>query len=63
METFYVASSFKNIDKVRYVSRELIKKGYIQTYDWTQNERAMTMESLEEIGNLEREAVIEAFLS
>lgn len=60
METFYVASSFKNIDKVRYVSRELIKKGYIQTYDWTQNERAMTMESLEEIGNLEREAVIEA---
>ncbi len=35
MKKFYVASSLKNIDTVRYVSNELINKGYIQTYDWT----------------------------
>ncbi|MCU9613165.1 group-specific protein [Caldibacillus lycopersici] len=60
MKKFYVASSFKNIDKVRYVSNELISKGYIQTYDWTQNERASTVEELKEIGQQERNAVLEA---
>lgn len=60
MKKFYVASSFKNIDTVRYVSNELKKKGYIQTYDWTQNERASTVEDLKEIGQQERNAVLEA---
>ena len=60
MKKFYVASSFKNIDTVRYVSKELIIKGYIQTYDWTQNERASTIEDLKEIGQKERFAVMEA---
>jgi nucleoside 2-deoxyribosyltransferase len=60
IKRFYVASSFKNIDTVRYVSNELKNKGYIQTYDWTQNERASTVEDLKEIGQKERNAVLEA---
>ncbi len=60
MERFYVASSFKNIETVRYVSNELINKGYIHTYDWTKNERASTIENLKEIGCQERKAVMEA---
>jgi hypothetical protein len=57
---FYIASSFKNIDTVRYVSEKLIRKGFIHTYDWTQNERDLTIEQLREIGQKEKTAVIEA---
>jgi nucleoside 2-deoxyribosyltransferase len=60
MKKFYVASSFKNIDTVRYVSNELINKGYYQTYDWTKNERASSLEDLQVIGQQEKDAVIEA---
>ncbi|WP_078546850.1 group-specific protein [Litchfieldia alkalitelluris] len=60
MKKFYVASSFKNIDTVRYVSNVLINKGFIQTYDWTQNDRASTIQDLKEIGQQERNAVLEA---
>ncbi|MFG6117233.1 group-specific protein [Halobacillus sp. MO56] len=60
MKKFYVASSFKNIDTVRYVSNHLIEQGYIQTYDWTKNERASSFKDLKEIGTLEKEAVQEA---
>lgn len=57
---FYIASSFTNIEKVREVSSLLKNKGFIQTYDWTQNERAVTLEDLKEIGEKERIAVLEA---
>lgn len=60
MKKFYVASSFKNIDTVRYVSNELINRGYIQTYDWTQNNRASSVKELKEIGQQERNAVLES---
>ncbi|MER2030635.1 MAG: group-specific protein [Solibacillus sp.] len=60
MEKFYVASSFKNINTVRYVSNELINRGYIQTYDWTQNDRATSVKELKEIGQQERNAVLES---
>ena len=60
MGKFYVASSFKNIDTVRYVSNELINRGYIQTYDWTQNDRATSVKELKEIGQQERNAVLES---
>lgn len=60
MQTFYVASSFKNIDTVRYVSKQLINKGFVHTYDWTKNERASTFEDLREIGQQEKDAVMEA---
>ncbi|MBX0359566.1 group-specific protein [Halobacillus sp. Nhm2S1] len=60
MKKFYVASSFKNIDDVRYVSDYLEKHGFIHTYDWTRNERASSFEDLKQIGTLEKEAVQEA---
>ncbi|MGM0835143.1 MAG: nucleoside 2-deoxyribosyltransferase [Bacillota bacterium] len=59
---FYVASSFINIEQVRYVSGKLKSMGHIHTYDWTQNERASTLEDLRQIGQLEKEAVTEADL-
>lgn len=60
MKKFYIASSFKNIEAVRYVSKQLIDEGYFQTYDWTRNERASTFKDLKEIGQKEKAAVMEA---
>ncbi|WP_233880846.1 group-specific protein [Virgibacillus halodenitrificans] len=60
MNTFYIASSLSNIDTVRLVRNQLIKKGFVLTYDWTQNERASTIEDLVEIGTKEKKAVLEA---
>ncbi|MBG9587263.1 group-specific protein [Cytobacillus firmus] len=57
---FYIASSFKNIDKVRYVSKKLKNKGFIHTYDWTINENVTTLKDLKAIGQKEKNAVIEA---
>ncbi|GAB2556087.1 nucleoside 2-deoxyribosyltransferase [Gracilibacillus alcaliphilus] len=60
MKTFYVASSFKNIDKVREVSHSMKRKRFIQTYDWTLHSRAATVADLQAIGHAEKEAVTEA---
>ncbi|WP_409342510.1 nucleoside 2-deoxyribosyltransferase [Paenibacillus sp. MBLB4367] len=57
---FYVASSFKNLRTVRYVSEQLIRKGYVHTFDWTQVEEVASIEQLREIGQKEKNAVIEA---
>lgn len=57
---FYIASSFANKEKVRYVSEQLIKLGHTQTYDWTINERVSSFEELAEIGQIEKEAVLGA---
>ncbi|QUG41866.1 group-specific protein [Psychrobacillus sp. INOP01] len=57
---FYIASSLKNIDKVRYVSKRLKNKGFIHTYDWTVNENVTTLGELKVIGEKEKNAVIEA---
>lgn len=60
MKKFYVASSFNNIDTVRYVSNYLKNRGFIQTYDWTKNQRASTLDDLKVIGSQEKNAVKEA---
>ncbi|MFS0821819.1 group-specific protein [Bacillus sp. 1P02SD] len=60
MKKFYIASSFKNIEMVRYVSKQLIKRGFLYTYDWTQNERASTFNELKAIGIQEKNAVLES---
>lgn len=57
---FYVASSFKNIDNVRYISEQLKAEGHIHTYDWTKHNRASSFEELKEIGLKEKEAVMES---
>lgn len=59
---FYIASSFKNIDSVSYVSERLKNNGYIHTYDWTNNKKAPTAKELKEIGEKEKAAVLEADL-
>ncbi|WBL17077.1 group-specific protein [Sutcliffiella sp. NC1] len=60
MKKFYVASSFGNMEMVRYVSNEIVHRGYVQTYDWTKNERASTTEDLKRIGEEEKNAVMDA---
>ncbi|WP_348775056.1 group-specific protein [Psychrobacillus sp. NEAU-3TGS] len=57
---FYIASSLKNIEQVRYVSKRLKNKGFIHTYDWTINDNVTTLEELKVIGRKEKNAVIEA---
>ena len=57
---FYIASSLRNIDQVRYVSEKLKNIGFIHTYDWTVNENVTTLEELRVIGEKEKNAVIEA---
>lgn len=65
MKKFYVASSFKNVKSVHYVTSQLVAKGYIHTYDWTKNVNARkthtsTLEDLIEIGQHEMKAVMES---
>lgn len=57
---FYIGSSFKNIDNVRYLRDKLKEMGLTHTYDWTQNQRALTVNQLREIGQSEKAAVIES---
>ncbi|MBM7694501.1 hypothetical protein JOC77_003962 [Peribacillus deserti] len=59
---FYIASGFKNKENVRQVSAALQEKGHIQTYDWTQNERASSLDHLKRIGELEKTAVSDSDL-
>lgn len=65
MKRFYVASSFSNIVNVRYLAQTLECKGYINTYDWTQNASArdaspVTPADLRSIGQHEKDAVLSA---
>lgn len=65
MKKFYVASSFKNVANVRYVAQGLENEGYINTYDWTLNakardEKTVTLSDLKKIGQMEKEAVLDA---
>ena len=57
---FYIASSLRNIEQVREVSKRLKNIGYIHTYDWTVNENITTLEELRVIGKKEKNAVIGA---
>ncbi|OIN66590.1 hypothetical protein BLD48_09735 [Exiguobacterium sp. KRL4] len=54
---FYTASSFRNIEDVRFINDQLIKRGHHLTYDWTQSERVDTPAALQWIGQLELDAV------
>ncbi|MFJ7749277.1 hypothetical protein ACIQXM_04920 [Arthrobacter sp. NPDC097144] len=65
LQRFYVASSFRNIVNVRYIAQTLESKGYVNTYDWTQNASALdgssvTLDNLSSIGQHELAAVIGA---
>ncbi|MFK3936857.1 group-specific protein [Alkalihalobacillus sp. NPDC078783] len=58
MKTFYVGSSFRNIEQVRLVAQTLIKEGFVQSYDWTEWENVQFVEELISIGEQEKEAII-----
>ena len=65
MKRFYVASSFSNIVNVRCLAQTLECKGYINTYDWTQNASArdanpVTLADLCSIGQHEKDAALSA---
>ncbi|MFD1030325.1 group-specific protein [Metaplanococcus flavidus] len=60
MKKFYIASSFANKEAVRTAANSLIEKGFTQTFDWTANLRASTIDELQIYGELERNAVLEA---
>ncbi|MDR2994478.1 nucleoside 2-deoxyribosyltransferase [Bacillus cereus] len=57
---FYIASGFKNKHLVRSIAKELKNAGWIHTYDWTNNERAVNQEQLREIGQAEKFAIKES---
>lgn len=60
MIKFYIASSFANKEKVRAAADSLKEYGYIQTFDWTANLRAASIDELKSYGELERRAVLES---
>lgn len=59
---FYIASSFANKANVRYVSTALQEAGFVHTYDWTENERAVDVSTLKKIGRIEKQAVADSEL-
>lgn len=59
-QRFYIASAFKNKNLVNSISNGLINQGYIQTYDWTNNTKASSLQELRNIAKLEFEGVQEA---
>lgn len=60
MKKFYIASGFANKEIVRHAANLLIEKGFNQTFDWTANLRASTIDELQMFGELERTAVLDA---
>lgn len=57
---FYIASSLQNKENVQYVAAHLKNSGFTHTYDWTQNNRADSVEQLKSVGEAERKGVLEA---
>ncbi|SFA85726.1 MULTISPECIES: group-specific protein [unclassified Bacillus (in: firmicutes)] len=56
---YYIASSFANIQAVREVAGKLNRHGWVQTYDWTQKNRAETLVELRRIGEDEKRSVMD----
>jgi hypothetical protein len=54
---FYIASSFNNKELVRSLAKDLEKEGFHQTYNWTGNDRADSLDLLAEIGESEKKGV------
>lgn len=55
---FYIASSFRNIKAVQTVANQLKLNGFIQSYDWTENQNVNSLKDLREIGYLEKSAIL-----
>ncbi|PTI73807.1 nucleoside 2-deoxyribosyltransferase [Staphylococcus succinus] len=57
MDKYYIASSFQNKTIVKELSQKLKKLGYLQTYNWTINNKAETKEQLVKIGKDELKGI------
>ncbi|PZT54703.1 group-specific protein [Paenibacillus silvae] len=55
---FYIASSFRNITAVQTTANQLKLNGFIQSYDWTENQNVNSLKDLREIGYLEKNAIL-----
>ncbi len=65
MKKFYVASSFRNLESVSYITKLLKKEGYTLTYDWTQHAkkkelRSLSFDDLRDIGIREKNGILES---
>lgn len=58
---FYIASSFKNIQSVNYITGQLQNHNLVQTYNWTINKRAVSVDDLVQIGNKEYNGVLNSY--
>lgn len=59
-QRFYIAGAFKNKNIVNSISDSLTNQGCTQTYDWTNNTRASSLQELRNIAKLEFKGVQEA---
>ena len=50
MKKFYIASSLNNLANVKYVSDQLKEMGFIHSYDWTQNDKATSIDQMRDSG-------------
>ncbi|MBB6022251.1 hypothetical protein HNR77_003348 [Paenibacillus sp. JGP012] len=57
MKKFYIASSLKNVENVKYVIDQLKGMGFIHSYDWTQNDKVTSIDQMRDIGRKEMAAV------
>lgn len=57
---FYIASGLQNFENARYAAEKLRGQGFIQTYDWTHNEKTDSMEEIVRRGRLEINGVRDA---
>jgi pectate lyase len=60
MKKFYIASSLKNIETVRFVSERLVNAGFVHAYDWTLNDNITSIDQLTDIGHKEIDAVLKS---
>ena len=55
---FYIGAGFKNSEMVNNISKKLIEKGWIHTYNWAENIlEKETIEDMIKFSKLERQAI------
>ena len=55
---FYIGAGFKNSEMVNNISKKLIEKGWIHTYNWAENILGKeTIEDMIKFSKLERQAI------
>lgn len=58
-KNFYIASGFKNIPIVTLIATQLETSQFKRTYDWTKNNKAVSLTELREIGEKEYQGIVD----